>query len=96
MLNDRRYCFRGLTKGLDGRLLWPLATEGFTTAFALMVLNRSFGRGTPKPDVEGLFADCGLRSCGGDSLKHSSRDMELIEVELDNLLAPAPKRKEGN
>jgi hypothetical protein len=44
-------------------------------------------------DADGLFADCGLRSWTGDSLKHSSRD---IEVDVDNLLLPAPKRKGGN
>jgi hypothetical protein len=51
------------------------------------------GRGGPMIDADGLFADCGLRSCTGDSIKHSSRDME---VEVDSLLLPAPKRKGGN
>ncbi len=44
-------------------------------------------------EADGLLADCGLRSWGGDSMKHSPRD---IEVEVDNLLLPAPKRKGGN
>lgn len=44
-------------------------------------------------ETEGLLADCGLRSCGGDSMKHSPRDIEVV---VDNLLLPAPKRKGGN
>lgn len=44
-------------------------------------------------EAEGLFADCGRRSCGGDSIKHSPRDIEVV---VDNLLLPAPKRKGGN
>ena len=44
-------------------------------------------------DADGLLADCGLRSWTGDSKKHSSRDMD---VEVDSLLLPAPKRKGGH
>jgi len=51
------------------------------------------GRGGPMIEADGLLADCGLRSWTGDSIKHSSRD---IEVEVDSLLLPAPKRKGGN
>jgi hypothetical protein len=50
-------------------------------------------REAPKIDTEGLLADCGRRSWGGDSMKHSPSD---IDVELDSLLLPAPKRKGGN
>lgn len=56
-----------------------------------MLPNRGFE--APKMDTDGLLADCGRRSWGGDSMKHSSRD---IEVDVDNLLLPAPKRKGGN
>lgn len=44
-------------------------------------------------ETDGLLADCGLRSCGGDSMKHSPRDIEVV---VDNLLLPAPKRKGGS
>lgn len=50
-------------------------------------------RVAPMVGIEGLFADCGRRSLGGDSMKHSSR---VIEVEFDSLLLPAPKRNGGN
>jgi hypothetical protein len=49
--------------------------------------------GGPMIDADGLLADCGRRSCGGDSIKHSPSD---IDVDVDNLLLPAPKRKGGN
>jgi hypothetical protein len=44
-------------------------------------------------DAEGLLAVCGRRSWGGDSMKHSPRD---IEVDVESLLLPAPKRKGGS
>jgi hypothetical protein len=44
-------------------------------------------------ETDGLLADCGRRSWGGDSMKHSPKD---IEVEFDSLLLPAPNRKGGN
>jgi hypothetical protein len=44
-------------------------------------------RGGPIMDADGLLADCGRLSGGGDSMKHSPRDME---VEVDSLLLPAP------
>lgn len=50
-------------------------------------------RDAPIMDIEGLFADCGRRSLGGDSMKHSPR---VIEVEVDSLLLPAPKRNGGS
>ena len=49
------------------------------------------GRGAPMIEADGLFADCGLRSWTGDSPKHSSRDIDVV----DSLLLPAPKRKGG-
>lgn len=49
-------------------------------------------RDTPMIHTEGLFADCGRRSFGGDSINSSSM---VIEVD-DSLLLPAPKRNAGN
>lgn len=51
------------------------------------------GLGGPMMEADGLFADLGRRSCGGDSMKHSPRDIDVV---VDNLLLPAPKRKAGN
>lgn len=42
--------------------------------------------------TDGLLADWGRRSWVGDSLKHSSSDIEVV----DSLLNPAPNRKGGN
>ena len=57
-----------------------------------MLENGLLGRG-PKTGAEGLFADCGLLCCGGDSMKHSPND---IDVDVDNLLLPAPNLNGGN
>jgi hypothetical protein len=58
-----------------------------------MLPNGLLSRGGAKRDgTDGLFADLGRRSCIGDPMKHSSRDIDVV----DNLLLPAPKRKGGN
>jgi hypothetical protein len=57
-----------------------------------MLENSCFGR-PPGIGADGLFADCGRRSCGGDSIKHSSRG---IEVEVESLLLPAPNLNGGS
>ena len=49
--------------------------------------------GGPMIEIVGLSTDDALFSCGGDSIKHSPSD---IDVEVDNLLLPAPKRKGGS
>lgn len=43
--------------------------------------------------ADGLQADCGRRSGGGDSIKHSSSDMDVL---VDSLLLPAPNLNGGN
>lgn len=58
----------------------------------LKVENDCFNLGGAISGPTGLFADCGRLSWGGDSMKHSPNDMD---VELDSLLQPAPKRKGG-
>ena len=55
-------------------------------------MNGLLKRGGPMSVEEGLFADCGRRSCGGESPKHSPND---IDVEVESLLLPAPNRKGG-
>ena len=37
--------------------------------------NGCLSLGGPITDGKGEFADCGLRSCGGDEAKHSSADI---------------------
>lgn len=91
MLNDRRNCFRGRINGFEGLLEWLPIGEPFLNPD--MVPKGLLSRGGPIIETEGLFADCGRRSWGGDSMKHSPSD---IDVDVDNLLLPAPKRKGGN
>jgi len=91
MLNDRRNCFLGRINGFEGLRLWLPIGDPFLNE--LILPNGLFGLDEPMIDGEGLFADCGLRSCGGDSMKHSPN---VIEVAVDNLLLPAPKRKGGS
>jgi hypothetical protein len=57
------------------------------------MLNDCFALGGPITEIAGLSTDDALFSCGGDSMKHSPRDMD---VDVDNLLLPAPKRKGGS
>jgi hypothetical protein len=92
MLSDRRNCFLGRINGLEGLLLWPPIGDPFRIELPVILEKGCFRRG-PMIETEGLFADCGLRSCGGDSAKHSPKD---IDVEVDSLLLPAPKRNGGN
>lgn len=71
----------------------PPIGEPFLRQLEFMLPNGLLSRGGPMREAEGLLADCGRRSCGGDSMKHSSR---VIEVEVDSLLLPAPNRKGGS
>jgi hypothetical protein len=91
MLSDRRNCFLGRTNGLEGLRWWLPIGDPFRNE--LMLPKGLLGLGGPMIGADGLFADCGRRSCGGDSMKHSPN---VIEVAVDNLLLPAPKRKGGN
>lgn len=93
MLSERRYCFLGRMKGLEGRRECPLIGEPFRMEFIPELENSCFGREPPRFGAEGLLADCGRRSWGGDSMKHSSRG---IEVEVESLLHPAPNLNGGN
>lgn len=65
----------------------PLRSE-----FPFMLPKGLQGRGAML-ETDGLLAVWGLLSWGGDSMKHSPKDMD---VDVDNLLLPAPKRKGGN
>jgi len=91
ILSDRRNCFLGRTNGLEGLRWWLPIGDPFRNE--LMLPKGLLGLGGPMIGADGLFADCGRRSCGGDSMKHSPN---VIEVAVDNLLLPAPKRKGGN
>lgn len=55
--------------------------------------NGCLGRGGPIIFIVGLFADRGLRSCGGESPKHSPKD---IDVEVESLLLPAANLNLGS
>lgn len=57
------------------------------------MLNDDFVLGGGITAIVGLFETAILFSWGGDSMKHSPSD---IEVDVDSLLLPAPKRKGGN
>lgn len=96
MLSERRYCLRGLTKGFDGRLWWcDTLGDACLLSRPLRLPKDCFNLGGgASMAAEGLTADFGRRSCGGDSRKHSPR---VIEVEVDNIdgFGPAPKRKAG-
>jgi hypothetical protein len=93
MLNDRRNCFLGRNNGFEGLLLWPLLGDPFRNELPDMLPKALPSRGGPiRDEAEGLLADWGRRSWVGDSLKHSSSDIDVV----DNLLSPAPKRKGGN
>lgn len=92
MLRDLRNCFLGRINGFEVRLVWlPMGDPPFRKQF--MLTKGLLNRGGPIIDADGLLADCGRRSCGGESPKHSPKD---IDVEVDNLLLPAPKRKGGH
>jgi hypothetical protein len=92
MLNDRRNCFLGRNIGFEVRLLWLPIGEPFRNDD--MLPKGLLTRGNPiSADAEGLLADCGLRSCTGDSPKHSSSD---IDVDVHSLLDPIPNLKGGN
>jgi hypothetical protein len=73
--------------------VWLPIGEPLVLGFPFMLPNGRVPLGGPIIDTDGLLADCGRRSCGGDSIKHSPSD---IDVDVDNLLLPAPKRKAGN
>lgn len=73
------------------RLLWLPIGEPFRKQF--MLTKGLLNRGGPMSVDEGLFADCGRRSCGGESPKHSPNDIEVV---VDSLLLPAPNRKGGH
>lgn len=91
MLSERRNCFLGRSKGLDvlreceligdplQRIEPPLRKFAFCLGGTIMA-------------ESGLFADCGLRSLGEESEKHSSKD---IDVDVESLLLTAPKRNGG-
>lgn len=92
MLNDRLNCFLGRSNGFEGLRECPMG-EPLILVFPFMLPKLCFDRGGPMIDTDGLLADCGRLSGGGDSIKHSPR---VIDVDVDSLLAPAPKRKGGN
>lgn len=93
MLNDLRNCFLGRINGLEGLLVWLPIGDPLRNEFEFMLPKGLAGRGGPMIDTDGLLADCGRRSWGGDSMKHSPKDIDVV---VDNLLLPAPKRKGGN
>lgn len=90
MLSDRRNCFLGRTNGLEGLREWLPIGDPLTTLLDTLE-NGLLSRGGGAMLVTEV--DAGRRSRGGDSMKHSSKD---IDVDVDNLLLPAPKRKGGN
>lgn len=95
MLNERLNCFLGRINGFEGRLEWLLSGDPFRNMLPDMLPNGLLTRpGYPmSADGDGLLADCGRRSCTGDSRKHSSSP--IVDV-VDSLLLPAPKRKGGS
>lgn len=92
MLNDRRNCFLGRNNGFEGLLLWLLG-EPFRNELPDMLPKGLPNRGGPISDeAEGLLADWGRRSWIGESPKHSSSDIDVV----DSLLSPAPNRNGGS
>lgn len=93
MLSDRRNCFLGRNKGLDVLRECELIGEPLQRIELLVMPDKfAFCLGGQCMVDKGLLADCGLRSLGEESEKHSSRD---IDVEFESLLLTAPKRKGG-
>jgi hypothetical protein len=92
MLRERLNSFLGLIRGLEQRRD-GLIGDPFRATLPPILPNLGRGGGGIIIDCEGLLADCGRRSLGGDSTKHSLRD---VEVDVESLLLPAPKRKGGS
>lgn len=90
MLDDLRNCFLGRKSGFEGRREWLMGEPLRTTE---MLKDDCFALGGASIEMDGFLAACDLFSWGGDSIKHSPSDME---VDVDNLLLPAPKRKGGS
>lgn len=100
MLKLRLNCFLGRMNGFvdlkefDGLLEWPpIGPQGepFRSAAPPILPKGLLGR-APRMDGDGLSADDGRSFCGGESMKHSPIDIEVV---VDNLLLPAPRRKGG-
>ena len=49
-------------KGLEGLREWPFTGDPFRIEFPFTLPKSCFGRDKPNPEIDGLFADCGLRS----------------------------------
>jgi hypothetical protein len=90
MLKDRRNCFLGRKRGFDGRRAWLIGEPLRTTD---MLNDDCFVLWGGITAIVGLLETAILFSWGGDSMKHSPSDME---VDVDSLLLPAPKRKGGS
>lgn len=57
-----------------------------------MLVNGCLIFGGPMSEDKGELAECGLLSCGGDAMKHSSRDPRLLE----SAEAPLPNLNVGS
>lgn len=92
MVTERRKTFLGRSKGLDVLRECALIGDPLQRMELLLLEVNPFDLGGAIMPDSGLLADCGLRSLGEESEKHSSRE---IDVEFDNLLLTGPKRKGG-
>lgn len=94
MLIARRNCFLGRSKGLDVRLECVLIGDPLQRVEVPLILAKlPFCLGGPSAADNGLLADFGLRSFGGDeSEKHSSKDAEVV---VESLLLTGPNRNGG-
>ena len=66
--------------------------DPFLRALLLRLANDGLRRGGPIIEDDGLLADFGRRSCGGESSKHSPNDIDVV---VDSLLLPAPIRRKA-
>ena len=88
MLKDLRNTFLGRTAGVDCFRTWPLSGEPLRALF-IHEAKGCLGRGGPINVTAGLAKGI-LRSCGGDSTKHSPR------VKVVDGFAPPPNLNGGN
>jgi hypothetical protein len=92
MLKDLLNCFLGRVVLVAARLGWAPIGDPFARPVPVLALEKK--RRERDPPAAQSELSKGFLSCGGDSLKHSSRDD--MDVPFIKPLPPAPKVKVGN